>query len=268
MFNRKLADLQRALADERGRRVVFVSHCILNENVRYLGGAGRRGSIDEVVDGFQAAGVGICQMPCPEQRAWGGVAKRYLIPMYGSKGTLRYRLRRPLTRAFLWRTRWVYARLARRVAREAADYTRSGCEVTGVVGIGLSPSCGVFHTVDVDRSLEVIAACPVASADADRFNAALMASATTGGEGYFIRALRRSLARRGLDTPFAEHDLAGELRGDPIRAVTLRPASPAAQDAHTATAPAAGGGQPHHGDRVARYPRTGHSSGGTSRGLG
>jgi hypothetical protein len=56
----KLEQLQRALADRRGRRVVFVSHCLLNENVRYLGGAGRRGSVDEVVEGFQAAGVGIC----------------------------------------------------------------------------------------------------------------------------------------------------------------------------------------------------------------
>ena len=37
--NGKLEELQRALADERSRRVVFVPHCILNENVRYLGGA-------------------------------------------------------------------------------------------------------------------------------------------------------------------------------------------------------------------------------------
>ncbi len=215
MRNRKLEELQRALADRRSRRVVFVSHCILNENVRYLGGAGRRGSIDEVVDGFQAAGVGICQMPCPEQRAWGGVAKRYLVPMYGSEGTVRYRLRHPLTVVFLWRTRWVYARLARRVVRDIADYARSGFEVTGVVGVGGSPSCGVFHTLDVPRSLEVIAGCRAASADARRFNTALMASARIDGEGYFIRALRRGLARRGLAIPFQEHDLAAELQGGP-----------------------------------------------------
>ena len=42
MRNRRLEQLQRALADQRSRRVVFVSHCILNENVRYLGGAARR----------------------------------------------------------------------------------------------------------------------------------------------------------------------------------------------------------------------------------
>lgn len=55
---------------------------------------------------------------------------------------------------------------------------------------GWSRSCGVWHTLDVGQALEVIAACPAALADASRFNAALMCSARTAGEGMFIRALR------------------------------------------------------------------------------
>lgn len=221
MRDGKLEQLQRALADQRSRRVVFVSHCILNENVRYLGGAARSGSVDEVVDRLQAAGTGICQMPCPEQRAWGGVAKRWLVPVYGSEGTLAYRLRRPLARVFVWWTRLAYARLARRVARDVADYARSGFEVTGVVGVGASPSCGVWQTLDVGRALEVIATCPAALADASSFNAALMGSARAAGEGMFIRALRRALASRGLGIPFAEHDLAAELHGGPVPAIVF-----------------------------------------------
>jgi len=81
----------------------------------------------------------------------------------------------------------------------------------------------VFRTLDVARSLEVIAGCPAASADAAKFNAALLASASIEAEGYFIRALRRRLARRRLQIPFAEHDLAAELQGGPIPAVEFRP---------------------------------------------
>ena len=33
------------LADERGRRIAFVSHCLLNENTRYLGGAFKAGAL-------------------------------------------------------------------------------------------------------------------------------------------------------------------------------------------------------------------------------
>lgn len=76
--------LLKRLEDERSKRVIFVSHCLLNENTRYLGGAFRRGCVDELVDGFQQEGLGIYQMRCPEQRAWGGVLKRHLLPIYGS----------------------------------------------------------------------------------------------------------------------------------------------------------------------------------------
>lgn len=213
MRNRKLARLRRSLPDARARRVMFVSHCILNQNVRYLGGAGRSGTVDDVVGDLVADGLGIYQMPCPEQRAWGGVAKGYLLPMYGSRGTLRYRLRRPLTALLLWRTRWVYARLARGVARDMADHERSGVAVTGVLGVGPSPSCGVFRTLDVHRSLEVIAACPLAGANTRQFNADLLSSATVAGQGLFVRALRVALRRRGLNPTWLEHDLAAELRG-------------------------------------------------------
>ena len=49
------------LADERGKQVVFVSHCLLNENTRYLGGAFRRSGVglDEIIAGFQHAGIGL-----------------------------------------------------------------------------------------------------------------------------------------------------------------------------------------------------------------
>ena len=68
MSTAKLDTLRRALRDERSGRVVFLSHCLLNGNVRYLGGATRPGGVDEVVAPLQRGGVGIVQLPCPEQR--------------------------------------------------------------------------------------------------------------------------------------------------------------------------------------------------------
>ena len=102
------------LRDERSGRVLFVSHCLLNENVRYPGGAFRPGLVAELVDEAERRGWGVYQMPCPEQRAWGGVLKRHMLRAYGSKGGLLYRYRQPLQRGF--------------------------------VGVGASPSCGVRPT--------------------------------------------------------------------------------------------------------------------------
>jgi predicted secreted protein len=198
--------LMAKLADARSRRVVFLSHCLLNQNTRYLGGAFRPGAVEEVVDRFKDEGIGIHQMPCPEQRAWGGVLKRYTLPFYGARRGPRRALARQLLPLFLWHTRRVYRRLAREVAGEIEDYLRSGFEVVGVVGIAGSPSCGVCRTHDIARSLDVVAACPLARLDRRVVNQEAVAMAVRPGEGMFTEQLRRRLCRRGVDVPFHEHD--------------------------------------------------------------
>ena len=205
------------LEDERSKRVIFVSHCLLNENTRYLGGAFHRGGVDELVDSFQQQGLGICQMPCPEQRAWGGVLKRYMLPVYGSNGTLLYRLRHVLLPLFIWYTRWIYGRLAKEVVRDIEDYVRSGFEVVGIVGVGGSPSCGVCTRLDLRRSFEVVAGCPLARLDRHRLNEEAIAACLIEGEGLFIAAIQRRLRRKHLTIRWYEHELLTEIREQPSR---------------------------------------------------
>ena len=203
------------LADDRSRRVVFLSHCLLNENTRYLGGAFRRGAVDELVEAYLREGVGIYQMPCPEQRAWGGVLKRYTLFFYGAGGTWRRLLVPALMPLFTRYTRWVYASIARTVARDVEDYVRSGFDVVGIVGVGASPSCGVCTTLDPRRSAAAAASCPLARIDRGFVNRAVVEAAVVDGEGIFMTELRRRLERRGIDVPFLEHDLIAEMHGRP-----------------------------------------------------
>lgn len=202
--------LRDRLWDQRSGKVVFVSHCLLNQNVRYLGGAFHPGMVDEVVDQARRHGHGVYQMPCPEQRAWGGVLKRSIVPAFGARGTLRYRVRRPLLWLFTGATRLRYRLLARRVARDIDDYLRSGFAVVGVVGVAGSPSCGVRRTLDLRRAVEAMAACPLAGLDRGAFNREVIAFNLVAGEGLFVRALRRALRRRGVRVPLEEHDLLSE----------------------------------------------------------
>jgi uncharacterized protein YbbK (DUF523 family) len=201
------------LRDERNRRVVLVSHCLLNENTRYAGGATRPGAVVEIVDELMAAGYGIHQLPCPERLAWGGVLKRHSLRLYHSKGSPLYALRGVLLSAFVWWTKIIYRRLARQVARDVSDYERAGITVAGIVGIGSSPSCGVITTLDLRASLEVVAACPAAALTRDVMNEQAVLGCRRPGEGLFITALDRELKRRRLTVPALEHDLAAELRG-------------------------------------------------------
>lgn len=171
------------------------------------------GAVAEVVDELIGGGYGIHQLPCPERLAWGGVLKRHSLRLYHSKGGPLYAVRVPLLHVFVWWTKLVYRRLARQVARDVADYQRSGIAVAGFVGIGASPSCGVSTTLDLRASLEVVAACPAAALTRDVMNEQAVLACRRGGEGLFIKALDRELKRCRLSVSALEHDLAAELRG-------------------------------------------------------
>jgi predicted secreted protein len=201
------------LRDDRGRQVMLVSHCLLNQNTRYAGGATRPGAVGEAVDELVGAGYGIHQLPCPERLAWGGVLKRHTVRLYDSKGGPLYPLRGALVRAFAWWTRLAYGRLARQVVRDVTDYQRSGITVAGIIGIGASPSCGVMTTLDLRASVDVLAACPMAALTREVMNERAVLGCRRPGEGMFIRALDRRLRHRGLTLPALEHDLAVELHG-------------------------------------------------------
>jgi predicted secreted protein len=202
------------IRDERSRRVVFVSHCLLNENTRYLGGAFRPGGVAELIAELDERGIGICQMPCPEQHAWGGVLKRRMLVAYGSRGTLLYRLRRPLLGLFIRHTRAVYRRLARDVAAQISDYARCGYTVVGIIGVGASPSCGVATTLDMRRSIDAMAGATLDVLDRRTVNREVVLAARRAGAGLFVAALERRLSRRGLAVPLFEHDLVAEMRGE------------------------------------------------------
>ena len=208
--------------DARSGRVVFLSHCILNENTRYPGGACRECCVHEIIEQCMAMGIGIVQMPCPEQHAWGGVTKRLLLVAYAPRGWRRALLQvlsgLLLTLALAY-TRLVYRRMARQITRQVRDYEKSGFEVVGVVGIDGSPSCGVNKTLDLHRAFRQMAN---ATAPGSRVAATLPAAlndivrrSLIEGSGLFTLELQRALARSGVKAPLLAHDLIGGLDGRP-----------------------------------------------------
>lgn len=204
--------LHERLADARGGRVGFVSHCLLNENVRYLGGATTAGVVDSVVDDLRRRGIGIVQMSCPEQLAWGGVDKPWMLRLYGSRLA-----RSPIGRRAVpcVARRWTmhrYRELARRVAGDIQDYVTAGYDVTEILGVGSSPSCGAFTTIDLDAAVQTMATLDLSTIDTGQVNERVVSSNTITGRGLFLAALTAELERRHITVPLREHDLVAELR--------------------------------------------------------
>lgn len=208
--------LARSLADARSGSVVFLSHCLLNEHTRYLGGAARPACVDEVVAKCVDARLGMIQMPCPEQSAWGGVLKRKFLSLYGWRR--RHRRLGRLLAPLLWRgaalySTLAYRRLARGVARDIEDYTQAGIEVRAVVSVDASPSCGLSTRVDF-RALETYIDLDPARTTPEE-QTAIVRRYIRPGAGTFTRELQRALGQRGVLVPFVAHDLLAEFEGHP-----------------------------------------------------
>lgn len=216
----RLGLLRSRLADERSGRVVFLSHCLLNQNTRYLGGAFRPGAVPAVVDCYLRDGIGFCQLACPEEVAWGGVLKRHLVLFYG-----RPRIRRLVRLLMPWLvvyTRLRYSLLARRVAAQIADYRRSGFDVLGVVGVDGSPTCGVTTTLDLHASMDAVVACPVTRFDRRFMNETVVDGSSRPGRGLFVAALDVALGRRGHQVPLLAYDPHSDVPGSSLPPIPTR----------------------------------------------
>lgn len=115
------------LSDNRSRKVVFLAHCFMNMNARFPEGAAYSGVCAPLVQTLIDAGVGIIQMPCPEFRCI-GLEKE----MYGELNPDELRA--------------CFRKMASEVVDDVEAYLRAGFQISGIIGMNPSPSCGVEVT--------------------------------------------------------------------------------------------------------------------------
>ena len=160
------------VSDERGERIILLSHCILNQNAKVRGIAEYPGAIVPLVELFLEHGVGMYQMPCPEMTylgnmRWGQVKDQYNNPMF----------------------RRHCQRLAEVIVDQAENYRQCGYQVLGFVMMDGSPVCGLNRTPrpkDPDVMWGGMAWY-------------VPESAYVPGKGNFCEVLQEVLHQRGLD---------------------------------------------------------------------
>jgi predicted secreted protein len=117
------------VSDERGHKVIFLSHCCLNQNAKVRGIASYPGAITPLVELLLEEGVGIYQMPCPEMEylgnmRWGQVRDQYNNPMF----------------------RRHCRQIAQTIVDQVENYLQCGYQVLGFVMMDGSPVCGLNRT--------------------------------------------------------------------------------------------------------------------------
>jgi predicted secreted protein len=158
--------------DRRNKRVIFVAHCILNQNSISDGTADLPAADREIVTLLLNADVGIVQLPCPELRCLGldrGDEQGGSRPVVIENTRIRTAMMRENPAAIL-------DMLVSEVLYQVEQYLRHGFWVMGVVGIDRSPSCGVETTSKNDGEV--------------------------AGMGLFMESLQRALTEKGFAIPF------------------------------------------------------------------
>jgi predicted secreted protein len=160
----KMGD-ENASKDARSHTVVFVCHCLLNQNAKVEPLAVYPGVFTPLVSLLVDKGMGIVQLPCPEVTHFG--------------------VRRPLgtdtrdqydTPAY----RKACESIAEQVVALMQTYERDGYRVACVLGVEGSPSCSVDRVPAIDRRGARTAAT---------------------GSGLFIEALRTAMGKHNVSVP-------------------------------------------------------------------
>ncbi|UZP67127.1 2-thiouracil desulfurase family protein [Desulfovibrio mangrovi] len=157
-----------SFSDCRSSRVVLVSHCLLNANVKVCGLARYNAVHSAVADVIAASGCGIVQLPCPEflflgLKRWWQSKAQYDTPAY----------------------RRHCAMLAESVVDQVVMYRSGGVDVAGFLAVEGSPSCGLSQVYDHPE-------WGGRPCDVDT------ASAKCAGRGIWMEELLASFDRRGI----------------------------------------------------------------------
>mgnify|MGYP005846226523 CR=1 FL=1 len=120
---------------ERSKKVVFVAHCLLNQNARAAGAERAAGAIKEVIQLLTESDVGIIQLPCPELEFDTGLN------------------RRPKPRSSFDNKKYRQAckKLSCELLSKIEEYMKNGYTIVGLLGIEFSPTCSVYQIENGSR---------------------------------------------------------------------------------------------------------------------
>ena len=157
--------------DGRSKKVIFLAHCLLNQNAISDGTAVCPAAFGELIQLLLDHEVGVVQMPCPELCCLGldrGDVHGADRPVVEENT----RIRRAMEKDGPRQKREALADL---VAEQVQEYHKHGFQVLGIVGANRSPNCGVETTSDFDREVE--------------------------GRGAFMEAIAQRLEAAGISIP-------------------------------------------------------------------
>ena len=162
---------------QRSKKIILISHCIMNANAKVEGLSDYSATVFELVQLLEEKGLGIIQLPCPEMmvegiRRWGKVKEQYDTHFYRNQ----------------------YQQMLLPILYQLKSYVDAGYTIVGMIGVDGSPSCGVELTCSGNFRGEI--------SKPAQLQKVLGTLEMIEGQGVFIEELQKLLADFELEVPF------------------------------------------------------------------
>lgn len=128
--------------DYRSKKVIILSHCLLNQNSISDGTSDFPSQFNEIIEFLMINCIGMIQLPCPELLCL-GLSRR---DIHGAKRPLldeNTRIRELMNEPGNVQ---VMQHKAEEMTIQIQEYQKYGFQVTGLIGVNRSPSCGIETT--------------------------------------------------------------------------------------------------------------------------
>lgn len=161
----------------RSKKIVLLSHCILNCNAKVEGLSNYKSMKFRIIEKLHKMDIGIIQLPCPEMhiygiKRWGHTKEQF--------DNLHYRREA--------------RKILEPVAYQVKNYIDNGYELIGYVGIDGSPSCGVNKTCSGQWGGEY--------KSIENFNNAINTLKMVNEPGIFVEEAKLIFEELGIKTPY------------------------------------------------------------------
>lgn len=200
--------------DNRKRKIVFMSQCILNQNLRFPGIAVQAGACGELVETLVKNDFGIEQVPCLERLGWGGVSRknyfRYQPLFFDYAETFLFGLIKFFGALWIYKYGLLCKREAKKVVGHIKDYIDSGYSVVSIVTVNDSPTDGITRTLDLLRSVEKLKTIKhgretLRNPELDKMRE-IIPLLCEEGTGIFTKKLKRELRKKNIDISIVGYD--------------------------------------------------------------
>jgi predicted secreted protein len=190
--------------DKRAKKIIFLSSCILNQNNRFPGIALYSGAISDLITPLLKAGIGLEQLPCLECMGWGGVSRKsifkFLPTIFKHENS---KLIKIFSKLWLWKFKRNCKKEAKKIVNRIKDYLTSGYEISGIIAMNDSPTCGITKTINILNLIFNYAELGIDKEDLEHPNyeqmKSIMPKIIIEGKGYFMQKLTSRLRKKKID---------------------------------------------------------------------